>query len=156
MIAQLITSFIASAAFGVIFNVPKKSLIQCGTVGMVGWFLYYYLVENEINSIAATLAAAFLVAVISQYFAKRYKTPITIFNVSGIIPLVPGGLSYDAMKHFVENDFNMAVQLAAKAFMLAGAIAMGLIFAEVMNQLVNKYNKRKLKKLNKLNKLNKI
>ena len=153
MIAQLITSFIASAAFGVIFNVPKKSLIQCGTVGMVGCFLYYYLVENEINSIAATLAAAFLVAVISQYFAKRYKTPITIFNVSGIIPLVPGGLSYDAMKHFVENDFNMAVQLAAKAFMLAGAIAMGLIFAEVMNQLVNKYNKRKLKKLNKLNKI---
>ncbi|MGE7604262.1 threonine/serine exporter family protein [Peribacillus sp. NPDC097675] len=150
MIAQLITSFIASAAFGIIFNVPKKSLIQCGTVGMVGWFLYYFLVENDVNSIAATLAAAFLVAVISQYFAKRYKTPITIFNVSGIIPLVPGGLSYDAMKHFVENDFNMAFQLAAKAFMLAGAIAMGLIFAEVMNQLVNKYNKRKLKKLNKI------
>ena len=150
MIAQLITSFIASAAFGVIFNVPKNSLIQCGTVGMVGWFLYYYLVENDVNSIAATLAAAFLVAVISQYFAKRYKTPITIFNVSGIIPLVPGGLSYDAMKHFVENDFNMAFQLAAKAFMLAGAIAMGLIFAEVMNQLVNKYNIRKTRKLKKI------
>ncbi|MFJ7744896.1 threonine/serine exporter family protein [Peribacillus sp. NPDC097295] len=150
MIAQLITSFIASAAFGIIFNVPKNSLIQCGTVGMVGWFLYYYLVENEVNSIAATLAAAFLVAVISQYFAKRYKTPITIFNVSGIIPLVPGGLSYDAMKHFVENDFNMAFQLAAKAFMLAGAIAMGLIFAEVMNQLVTKYNIRKMKKLKKI------
>lgn len=150
MIAQLITSFIASAAFGIIFNVPKNSLIQCGTVGMVGWFLYYYLVENDVNSIAATLAAAFLVAVISQYFAKRYKTPITIFNVSGIIPLVPGGLSYDAMKHFVENDFNMAFQLAAKAFMLAGAIAMGLIFAEVMNQLVNKYNIRKTRKLKKI------
>lgn len=146
MIAQLITSFIASAAFGVIFNVPKNSLIQCGTVGMLGWLVYYYLVGKEINSIAATLAAAFLVAVISQYFAKRYKTPITIFNVSGIIPLVPGGLSYDAMKHFVENDFNIAVQLAAKAFMLAGAIAMGLIFAEVMNQLVNKYNQRKLRR----------
>lgn len=146
MIAQLITSFIASAAFGIIFNVPKNSLIQCGTVGMLGWLVYYYLVGKEINSIAATLAAAFLVAVISQYFAKRYKTPITIFNVSGIIPLVPGGLSYDAMKHFVENDFNIAVQLAAKAFMLAGAIAMGLIFAEVMNQLVNKYNHRKLRR----------
>lgn len=50
-----------------------------------------FLVENEINSIIATLAAAFIVAVISQYFAKRYKTPITVFNVSGIIPLVPGG-----------------------------------------------------------------
>ena len=145
MIAQLITSFIASAAFGVIFNVPKNSLFQCGFVGMLGWILYYVLVENEINSIIATLASAFIVAVISQYFAKRYKTPITIFNVSGIIPLVPGGLSYDAMKHFVGNDFYVAVQLAAKVFMLAGAIAMGLIFAEVMNQLVTKYNRRKVR-----------
>ena len=145
MIAQLITSFIASAAFGIIFNVPKNTLVQCGMVGMIGWVLYFFLVENGVNSIPATLSAAFLVAVISQYFAKRYKTPITIFNVSGIIPLVPGGLSYDAMKHFVENDYNVAVQLAAKAFMLAGAIAMGLIFAEVMNQLVNKYNRRKVR-----------
>ncbi|MBK5444209.1 MULTISPECIES: threonine/serine exporter family protein [unclassified Peribacillus] len=148
MFAQLITSFIASAAFGVIFNVPKNSLIQCGCVGMLGWALYFFLVENEINSIIATLAAAFMVAVISQYFAKRYKTPITVFNVSGIIPLVPGGLSYDAMKHFVENDFNIAVQLATKAFMLAGAIALGLIFAEVINQLITKYNRRKLRMRN--------
>ena len=143
MIAQLITSFIASAAFGIIFNVPRNTLVQCGSVGMIGWVLYFYLVENGVNSIPATLSAAFLVAVISQYFAKRYKTPITIFNVSGIIPLVPGGLSYDSMKHFVENDYDIAVQLAAKAFMLAGGIAMGLIFAEVMNQLMNKYYRRK-------------
>ena len=49
------------------------------------------------------------------------------------------------MKHFVGNDFYVAVQLAAKVFMLAGAIAMGLIFAEVMNQLVTKYNRRKVR-----------
>ncbi|MCK1994662.1 threonine/serine exporter [Peribacillus muralis] len=145
MLAQLITSFIASAAFGIIFNVPKSSLFQCGLVGMIGWIVYYLLVENEINSIMATMASAFIVAVISQYFAKRFKTPITIFNVSGIIPLVPGGLSYNAMKHFVVNDFYVAVQMAAKVFMLAGAIAMGLIFAEVMNQLVLKYNRRKIR-----------
>ncbi|WP_057914086.1 threonine/serine exporter family protein [Peribacillus muralis] len=145
MLAQLITSFIASAAFGIIFNVPKSSLFQCGLVGMIGWIVYYLLVENDINSIMATMASAFIVAVISQYFAKRFKTPITIFNVSGIIPLVPGGLSYNAMKHFVVNDFYVAVQMAAKVFMLAGAIAMGLIFAEVMNQLVLKYNRRKIR-----------
>lgn len=73
MIAQLITSFIASAAFGVIFNVPKNSLLQCGFVGMLGWILYFALVENGINSIIATLASAFIVAVISQYFAKGIK-----------------------------------------------------------------------------------
>lgn len=67
--------------------------------------------------------------------ARAYKTPITIFSVSGIIPLVPGGLAYEAMRHVVVNDYNMAIQLAAKAFMLSGAIAMGLVFSEVINQL---------------------
>ncbi|WP_177201316.1 threonine/serine exporter family protein [Peribacillus sp. B-H-3] len=142
MLAQLITSFIASASFGIIFNVPKNSIVKCGLVGMIGWLLYYALVENSVNSVIATLAAAFLVAVISLVFAKAYKTPIIIFSVSGIIPLVPGGMAYDAMRHFVQNDYNVAIQLAAKAFMLSGAIAMGLMFAEVMNQVYIKYNKR--------------
>ncbi|WP_425454292.1 threonine/serine exporter family protein [Peribacillus asahii] len=143
MFEQVVTSFIASAAFGVLFNAPKQSLIKCGLVGMIGWVLYYGLVEIEYDSIFATLVAAFVVGVISQFFAKRYKMPIIIFTIAGIIPLVPGGLSYDAMKHFVENDYNVAVQLAAKVCMLAGAIAMGIIFAEVMNQLIIKYNRRK-------------
>ncbi|WP_435799482.1 threonine/serine exporter family protein [Peribacillus asahii] len=143
MFEQVVTSFIASAAFGVLFNAPKQSLIKCGLVGMIGWVLYYGLVELEYDSIFATLVAAFVVGVISQFFAKRYKMPIIIFTIAGIIPLVPGGLSYDAMKHFVENDYNVAVQLAAKVCMLAGAIAMGIIFAEVMNQLMIKYNRRK-------------
>lgn len=143
MIAQLVTSFIASAAFGILFNVPKNTLFQCGFVGMVGWLLYYWLVVSTVDSIIATLAAAFLIAIISQMFAKLYKTPIIIFSVSGIIPLVPGGLAYDAMRNFVSNDYSMAVQLAAKAFMLSGAIAMGLVFSEVINQLMKKYNEKR-------------
>ncbi|WP_199880683.1 threonine/serine exporter family protein [Bacillus massiliglaciei] len=139
---QLITSFIASAAFGVIFNAPKNSLVQCGLVGMAGWGLYFWIAEQGMNSIVATLAAAFVVSVISQSFAKRYKTPVIIFNVAGIIPLVPGGLSYDAMKHFVENDYYKAVELAAKVFMLAGSIALGLMLAEVLRQVIAKVHKR--------------
>ncbi len=77
-----------------------------------------------------------MIAVISQFFAKWYKTPMIIFSVAGIIPLVPGGLSYDAMRKFVENDYNQATQLAAKVFMISGAIAMGLVLAEVINQVV--------------------
>ena len=138
MLAQLVTSFIASAAFGIIFNAPRESLVKCGFTGMAGWVLYYLLVMRDISSIMATLAATLLVAVISQFFSRRYKTPIIIFSVAGIIPLVPGGLSYDAMRHFVENDYNTAIQLAARACMLAGAIAMGLLFSEVLNQLIKK------------------
>lgn len=138
IIQQLLTSFIATGAFGIIFNVPKKRLLQCGFVGMVGWLIYFLLIARHADNVLSTFAAAFSVAIISQVFAKIYKTPIIIFSVAGIIPLVPGGNAYDAMKHFVENDYNLAIQLAAKAFMLSGAIAMGLVFSEVINQLIKR------------------
>ncbi|WP_083979188.1 threonine/serine exporter family protein [Bacillus alveayuensis] len=138
MIEQLVTSFIASAAFGIIFNVPKKLLVNGGLVGMLGWFIYFLLVQYDVDSVLATFVAAFFVALISQLFARLYKTPMTIFSVSGIIPLVPGGLAYEAMRHVVMNDYNMAIQLAAKAFMISGAIAIGLVFSEVINQIIKK------------------
>jgi uncharacterized membrane protein YjjB (DUF3815 family) len=135
MLQQLITSFIASAAFALLFNAPKNSLIKCGFVGMVGWFFYILLVGKGFDEVVASVIASVFIAIISQLFAKRYKMPIIIFNVSGIIPLVPGGLAYDAMRHFVVNDYNTAIQLAAKAFLISGAIAAGLIFSEVFNQI---------------------
>jgi uncharacterized membrane protein YjjB (DUF3815 family) len=138
MLAQAITSFISSVAFGFIFNVPKSSLIKCGLIGMVSWVLYYSLYMDQVNVIWATFIGAFTVAIVSQFFARIYKTPMTVFSVSGIIPLVPGGIAYDAMRHFVLNDYNMAIELAAKAFMLSGAIAFGLIISEVLNQLYRK------------------
>lgn len=92
MLTHMITSFIASAGFGVLFNAPKKSLLKCGFVGMVGWFVYIWLVNWQYDAVISSLIAAFTIAVISQIFAKMYKTPIIIFSVAGIIPLVPGGL----------------------------------------------------------------
>ncbi len=135
-IEQLLTSFIAAAAFGIIFNAPKRSLIKCGIVGMFGWIIYIILVMYEYDTVLATLVASFVVAVISQIFAKVYKAPVIIFSVAGVIPLVPGGIAYDAMRNFVENDYNAAINLAAKAFMISGSIAVGLIFSEVINQII--------------------
>ncbi|BDG48310.1 MULTISPECIES: threonine/serine exporter family protein [Parageobacillus] len=141
IVQQLLTSFIASAAFGIIFNIPKRLLINCGFVGMAGWIIYFLFAEQRIDDVVATFIASFFVAMISSIFARIYKTPVTIFSVSGIIPLVPGGLAYEAMRHVILNDYNMAISLAAKAFMISGAIAMGLVFSEVINQLVKQKRK---------------
>jgi uncharacterized membrane protein YjjB (DUF3815 family) len=142
ILAQLLTSFIATGAFGIIFNVPRNSLIKCGIIGMGGWYIYYALVDNHHDAVMATLAAAFLVGIVSHVFAKVYKTPVIIFSVAGIIPLVPGGLAYDAMRNFVENDYNTAISLAAKSFLLSGSIAFGLVFSEVLNQILRRIFKK--------------
>lgn len=135
---QLVTSYIASVAFGMIFNAPRKALLQCGFAGMVGWMLYIWLKDLEVKPVTATVVAAFWVTIISHYFAKKYKTPIIVFSVSGIIPLVPGGLAYDALRHVAQNEYDKAVTLGAQAFMISGAIALGLVLAEVTNQVFRK------------------
>lgn len=135
-VEQFVTCFLATGAFGIIFNVPKQSLVKCGLVGAIGWLIYIIMTYNHVDSVLATLAASFFIAVMSQVLSKIYKTPIIIFSVAGVIPLVPGGLAYDAMKNFVLNDYNLAVTLAAKASMISGAIAIGLVFSEVINQVI--------------------
>ena len=138
IIGQLITSFIATAAFGVIFNAPKETLVKCGFVGMGGWIIYFILEKYTGDAVLATLGATLFVGIVSQELAKFYKTPVIIFSVAGIIPLVPGGLSYDTMRHFVEDDFLQAMALGAKVTLLSGSIAFGLVFSEVINQVVRK------------------
>lgn len=136
MLVQFISSFIASAAFAVLFNTPRKFLIACGASGMIGWMVYILMSGEHTGGVAASLVASCCVALLSQLFARLHKAPITLFSASGIIPLVPGGLAYSAMLNFVNNDYNMAVQFAAKAFLMSGAIAAGLLFAEVLYRAI--------------------
>ncbi len=138
MLQQLVVSFVATAGFGIIFSVPSRLLVACGFVGMVGWGIYLTMTLLGVTGIPSNLIAAFGVAVLSQLFARRYRAPVTVFSAAGIVPLVPGGQSFDAMRLFVQNDYNLAIQYAAKAFLLAGAIAMGLILSEVVYEMIRK------------------
>ncbi|MEH7548486.1 MULTISPECIES: threonine/serine exporter family protein [Bacillaceae] len=145
ILSQAITSFLATAAFGILFNAPKESLIKCGLIGMGGWLIYFLLEGYNHDPIAATLAATIFIALLSQEMAKLYKMPVIIFSVAGIIPLVPGGLAYDAMRNIVENNYNDAIALAARVLMLAGSIAFGLVFSEVINQIAKKIKHSRIK-----------
>lgn len=133
---QAIFSFIATACFGVIFNVPRRGILICGLVGSIGWTVYYSLMQIGVAEVQATFLGAFAVAIVAQIFARKFKMPMIIFNVSGIIPLVPGGIAYNTMRNIVELDYSMGIQNGMRAFMISGAIAMGLVFAEVIVQLV--------------------
>lgn len=134
-VTQGILSFIAATAFGVIFNAPKKSLFYCGMVGMIGWIVYMYVNQLYQDQVAASFAGAFTVAFISHIMSKKFKMPMIIFSVSGIIPLVPGGSAYNAMRNIVEKDYVTAVEFGAQALLISGSIAMGLVFAEIITQL---------------------
>ncbi|KGR79370.1 threonine/serine exporter family protein [Ureibacillus manganicus] len=133
---HFILSFIATACFGVIFNASVKAIPICGLVGSVGWTVYYTFMQVNVTEVHATFLASFVIAVVAQFFARWFKTPMIVFYVSGIIPLVPGSIAYNTMRSIVELDYTRGIEFGMRAFMIAGAIAMGLVFAEVIIQLI--------------------
>ncbi len=149
MIIQLLTNFIVSGAFAVIFNVPLKNILQCCIVGMVGRLLHSSLMIYDYDTVQATLIASISIGVISRIFAKIYKVPVIVFSISGILPLVPGGLAFDATKNFAEDHYDLGIQFAVKTIMTAGAIAVGLVLAEAIMRIFKKRKKIHLNSFHK-------
>lgn len=137
-VIHIFYSFMATACFGVMFNAPINAIPFCGFVGSFGWTIYYTLMKLGVQEVQATFAGAFAIALVAQYFAQKLKMPMIIFNVSGIIPLVPGGIAFNTMRNIVELEYNLGVQNGMRVIMISGAIAMGLVFAEVITHLVMK------------------
>jgi uncharacterized membrane protein YjjB (DUF3815 family) len=141
-----ILSFVASMSFGIMFNAPRRTLLSCGLVGMSGWLIHraYFLTFDD--SVQATFAGAFVVEIVAHLLAKQFRMPMIIFSIAGIIPLVPGSKAYNAMRNIVENDYLEAIAFASEALMVSGSIAMGLVFAEVLMQLVFKQQTKRMQK----------
>ncbi len=68
--------------------------------------------------------------------ARLKKEPVIIFMIPGIIPLVPGGLAFDTTKSLIILEFSKAVPTMLEVTLIAGAIAMGLLFADQIARLI--------------------
>ncbi|WP_367576266.1 threonine/serine exporter family protein [Bacillus sp. FJAT-27445] len=84
MIIQLLTNFIVSGAFAVIFNVPEKNIVQCCIVGMAGRLLHSALMNHDYDTVQATLIASFSIALLARYLRNsiRPRSLFIAFQVS--------------------------------------------------------------------------
>ncbi|MGM0125123.1 hypothetical protein IGI37_002521 [Enterococcus sp. AZ194] len=139
LIIQVIFSFLATAAFAIITNVPRKSLVYCGLAGVAGWVLYWGCLQLGGNAALGSLLGSLGVAYASHVFSRWLKMPVTIFNIPGMVPLVPGGLAYQAVRNLVVGTYQEAVTAAVQAVMIAGAIALGLVLSEVFNHNIRNF-----------------
>ena len=126
-ILAIVESFLATLAYAVLFNVPKQYCTACGITGMAGWLLY--LAMCQVTTVAlASFVGTLAVVLISRIFTVRKKCPITIFLVSGIIPLVPGAGIYYTAYYLVTGQMSLAAVKGLEAVKIAFAIVLGIIF----------------------------
>lgn len=136
LVEQLILSFLTSVGFGMIQLVPKKELVYSGLSGMGGWFIYWIALECQINVTLATFLGSLTIAGLSYWFAVMRKKPSTMYNIPGIVALVPGAVSYQMTYSLIIGRYNQATYYSIRMLSLAGAIAGGLIIWDLGLRLV--------------------
>ncbi|MBO5071218.1 MAG: threonine/serine exporter family protein [Roseburia sp.] len=134
MFAQFIASMFASLSFAALFSAPKKQLLFCGLTGAIGWVVYLLCLELGTSAAVANMIATFSVTLISRAIASLRKTPVTVYLISGIFPLVPGAGIYYTSYYFIMNEMSQFSQAASDTLKIAGAIALGIAFGFALPQ----------------------
>ena len=128
-------AFLACLTFCFVFELRRWQFILAASItGTVGW-LVYLLLDGR-SSVARFLLATVATAVLSEVFARIFKTPATIFLIIGIIPMVPGGGIYYTLEALINGDMPLFVQLGMETAASAGAIAVGCSLVSSMARII--------------------
>lgn len=132
---QCIWAYIGSLCFGVVFNIRGLNLFIASFGGLVAWFTYllcgFFMAEGIIQYFIASI----VISIYSEWMAVYRKTPVTVFIVLGMVPLVPGGSIFYTMQHLILGKYELSYQTGIYTFAIAGAIAMGILIASFLVQL---------------------
>lgn len=146
MILSILSAFISTIGFSIVFHVQKKHLLICGATGAISWTIYLLLNQKGNSSVLASFLATLVVTTLSYLLAKKRKTPITVFLIAGIIPLVPGLGLYRMMYALLEEDYSLALDYATLTFEIAGVIAGAIVIISLLPLLWRKPIKKQTKR----------
>lgn len=131
---QLAAAFVGTLGFSVLFGAPRRYYLACGFVGMLGWAIYLFT-----DSI---LLASLILAIVSHLFAVIQRSPVTVFLICGIIPLVPGGGLFWTLYYMLSNQLRSAFDAGVDSLKVTIAIAGGIIIgAAIFDRLLRNLGK---------------
>ena len=122
LVGQFLLAGTGTLSFAILFACPRRSLPTCALVGAVGWFVYELCVMLGLDTAAASLLAVIPLTILTRVFAILQKTPVTVFLLSGIFPLVPGAGIYYTAYYFIQGDNALALSNGISTFKVAVAL----------------------------------
>ncbi len=131
-------SFLACAGFCFIFNIRGLGIPICCGGGALGW-LVYLLFGQTIP--AAFLAAAFI-GIYAETAARLRHCPVTGYVLVALLPLVPGGGIYYAMRYAVDRNVVQFSLTMMETLGMAMALAIGSMLSSSAFRAVWSYVQR--------------
>ncbi|GGC80442.1 threonine/serine exporter family protein [Enterococcus wangshanyuanii] len=149
IVIHCLFSYLSTITFGIVTNVPRRLLNACGITGTVGWMIFWLTKNMEAGAIFANFLGAIGIGLMSIFFSRRKKMPMTIFNIPSLVPLVPGGPAYQAVRSIVLGDYVNGMHFIIKVIMTAGAIAAGFMVTGIVERLLKNILDKKEVKTNR-------
>ena len=88
---------LAAMGFGILFNVPPRTLFIIWILGALGGLTRLALVKAGYSVVLASLAGSVLIGILSVYAAHNKHAPPLVFAIPSVIPMVPGVFAYKMM-----------------------------------------------------------
>ena len=147
---QTLMACLGAAGFAVLFNVHGSKLLWIAFGGGLSWQVYLSCEHFGFGLFLSLFFATVTIVTLSEILSRILKTPVILFLVPMLIPLVPGGGLYYMMDALVRSDVaELAIRMESVAIQV-GAIAGGLIvMTSVMGNFFTFYYRYKAKKTQK-------
>lgn len=138
IILQLVTAFVGSFAFALLFRVRRERLLPASLGGLLAWGVYLLMGALTDQEVVRYFVASVVLTVYAETLARLVRCPATLFIVTASIPLIPGGSLYKTMEYFMRNDLEAFSRQALTTVLLAVALAVGMLFPTAIFQLLHK------------------
>lgn len=131
LIIKVICVYLAGVGFGMIVNLPLRAFNVAVLSGVVGWLVYYLVSLLPSAGLGiSNFCGAMAIGLFSMIMARIMKIPSIVFDVPGLVPLVPGSQAYLVVKSFTVGDSHLLGLYSAQLVWISGSIALGFIAAE--------------------------
>ena len=142
LIWEAIVAFFSAFGFCYLLEAPKRLIFPSSVAAMVCWILYLVGGLLGFASPWSALLASAAVYLLSYALARKLKAPVSVFLIIAILPLVPGFNIYRTIYCMITGEGSTAEALAA-TLLMAGAIALGIFVADLINDLIKQMIKKK-------------
>lgn len=143
LLVQLVTSFITSIAFAIMFRINRRHLVNVGICGTLTFAVYYTVLFFSSSLFAAGFISSMVTALYAELFARLKRAPTIVFVLTGIVPTVPGGSLYRGMRDLLLKNVNGAIDnftatLEVGSGIAGGIVTVSIIFGIIVDRLKTK------------------
>lgn len=123
---QVAAAFLASACYAVVYQTPRRSILEAGLAGAFGWLIYLLARPAGDSAFISIFLAAFGAGLLGWLLAWFRHAPTTLYTLPGVLPLLPGLSIYGGMLALAQNRPNDGILQLITAAFIGGAIAAGV------------------------------